>query len=131
MLLCQSISASPPSSALLPSPHLFDSQGQGDPLYNGTPFITAGTITGDISLSENFKPVLPPVSLSLYLSPSCSLALSFFSCPAAIPSFFSLPPLCLFAWLPMSSIAGQTPISPSPSLQITAQRRWSTVFYLI
>lgn len=68
----------PPSSALLPSPHLFDSQGQGDPLYNGTPFITAGTITGDVSLSENFKPILPPhLSLFIFLlslSPSVFLS---------------------------------------------------------
>lgn len=55
-------------ASLLPCPHLFYSQGQGDPLYDGTPFITAGTITGDVSLSENFKPILPP-RLSLSLSP--------------------------------------------------------------
>lgn len=58
-----------------PCPHLFSSQGQGDPLYDGTPFITAGTITGDVSLSENFKPILPPhLSLSLSsVSPCVSL----------------------------------------------------------
>lgn len=34
-----------------------------------------------------------------------------------------LPPLSVFAWLPMKWIAGQTPISSGPSLQITAQWR--------
>lgn len=62
-------------ASLLPCPHLFSSQGQGDPLYDGTPFITAGTITGDVSLSENFKPILPP-HLSLSLS-SVSACVSF------------------------------------------------------
>lgn len=100
----------------LPTPHLFDSQGQGDLPYNGTPFITAGTITGDISLSENFEPFFP-IPLSLSYS-SFAFSLSFFLLlPSCHPLFFSLLPLlCLFAWLPMSSIAGQTPISPSTSL---------------
>lgn len=62
-------------ASLLPCPHLFSSQGQGDPLYDGAPFITAGTITGDVSLSENFKPILPP-HLSLSLS-SVSPCVSF------------------------------------------------------
>lgn len=65
----------PGIASLLCRPHLFYSQGQGDPLYDGTPFITAGAITGDVSLSENFKPILPP-HLSLSLS-SFSLCVSF------------------------------------------------------
>lgn len=71
----------------LPAPHLFDSQGQGDPPYNGTPFITAGTITGDISLSENFKPFFP-IPLSLSYS-SFAFSLSFFLfLPSCHPLFF-------------------------------------------
>lgn len=87
-----------PSLLPPPPPHLFDSQGQGDPSYNGTPFITAGTITGDVSLSENFKPFFPiPLSLS---SASCALLLSFFFvfCPPATISSSSLSsalPLCM------------------------------------
>lgn len=75
-------------TALLCCPHLFYSQGQGDQLYDGMPFITVGTITGDVSLSENFKPILPP-----HLSPSLSslsLCVSFlFGLPSA--PFLSFP----------------------------------------
>lgn len=56
----------------------------------------------------------PHLSLFIFLLPHSPSV--FLSCPPAIPSFPSLPLLCLFAWLPVSSIAGQTPISPSPSL---------------
>lgn len=127
MLLWQSISASPPSSSLLPSPHLFDSQGQGDPLYDGTPFITTGTITGDVSLSENFKPIHPPISLSLS---SSSLCIS--SSPCCHPLFFS--PLFLYN----ASLHGsqwallqvRLPLAQAHLYRLQ-QRRWSTVFYFM
>lgn len=84
-------------SPLLPSTHLFDSQGQGDPPYNGTPFITTGTITGDISLSENFKPIPPSPHPPLYLpAPALSLCLSFLSsCHPLLFLLSSTLPLCM------------------------------------
>lgn len=92
----------------LPSPHLFDSQGQGDPLYNRTSFITTGTITGDVSLSENFKPFFPHLSLFILLSLPSSVVLSC-SPPPSFSSSLSL--LCLFAWLQWATLQVRLPLA--------------------
>lgn len=65
-----------------------------------------------------FKPILPSTSLSLS---SSSLCISFLSrrCRHRRRRHLLFPPFllrCLFAWLPVSSVAGQTPISPEPIL---------------
>lgn len=65
---------------------------------------------------RKFQTILPHPSLFILLL-LCFLAVFLSSFALLPPPLFSLLPLlCLFAWLPMSSIAGQTPISPSTSL---------------